>query len=112
MSEKVLLTKNVYNKQQFTRTVDINFETQQQTQDTQANLPSVSEFFNYYQQLFYDIPKFGETNSHQYLITTSQDYIGDTQVNPELEGLILEINSLRQTVLEQQQTIFELSKQQ
>ena len=110
MSEKVLLTKNVFNRQQFTRTVDVNFENQEQVQNTQNNIPSVAEFFNYYQQLFYDIPKFGESNSHQYLIITSQNYVGDTQISSEIEALTLEINSLRQRVLELQQTIFELSK--
>jgi len=110
MSEKVLLTKNVFNRQQFTRTVDVNFETQQQDQNAETTLPTVSEFFNYYQQLFYDIPKLGDTNSHQYLVNTSQNYIGDTQTNSEIEALIVEINSLRQTILEQQQTIFDLSK--
>lgn len=109
MAEKVNLVKQVYNRQQFTRTVDTKFSEDTQTQAQEQQLPTVDEFFTYYQELFYDIPKLGTTNSHEYLIKTSQEYVGDPQLNSELEALLQEINSLRQTVLNQQQTIQELS---
>lgn len=109
MAEKVNLTKNVFNKQQFTRTVNTQFSQPTSQEIQQQPVPTVGEFFNYYQELFYDIPKLGETNSHEYLIKTSQEYVGDPQLNSEIEALLQEINSLRQTVLEQQQIIQQLS---
>ena len=109
MAEKVNLVKQVYNRQQFTRTVDTKFSEDTQAQIQEQQLPTVDQFFTYYQELFYDIPKLGATNSHEYLIKTSQEYVGDPQLNSELEALLQEINSLRQTVLDQQQTIQELS---
>jgi len=109
MSEKISLSRNVFNKQQFKNTVNTEFSQLSTPESQQVILPTVDEFFNYYQGLFYDIPKEGVTNSHQYLINTSQAYVGDPQLNEEIEALLQEVNSLRQTVLEQQQTIFELS---
>jgi len=102
----VKLYKNVYNKDQFKSTVDSALPTD--PIPTQS-IPSVDEFFNNYNQLFFDIPKTGETNSHEYLIKTSQAYIGDQQTNEEIDALIQEINGLRETVLQQQETIFNLT---
>lgn len=102
----VKLYKNVYNKDQFKSTVDSTLPTD--PTPTQS-IPSVDEFFNNYSQLFFDIPKTGETNSHEYLIKTSQAYVGDQQSNEEIDALIQEINGLRETVLQQQETIFNLT---
>ena len=102
----VKLYKNVYNKDQFKSTVDSTLPTD--PIPTQS-IPSVDEFFNNYSELFFDIPKTGETNSHEYLIKTSQAYVGDQQTNEEIDALIQEINGLRETVLQQQETIFNLT---
>lgn len=102
----VKLYKNVYNKDQFKSTVDSALPTDP---TPTRSIPSVDEFFSNYSQLFFDIPKTGETNSHEYLIKTSQAYIGDQQTNEEIDALIQEINGLRETVLEQQETIFNLT---
>jgi hypothetical protein len=102
----VKLYKNVYDKDQFKSTVDSALPTD--PTPTQS-IPSVGEFFNSYSQLFFDIPKTGETNSHEYLIKTSQAYVGDQQTNEEIDALIQEINGLRETVLQQQETIFNLT---
>ena len=106
MSEKITLSKNVYSKTQFEKTVDTTFTQPDPTLPTaQATIISVAEFFNNYQTLFYQIPKLGETDSHEYLVKTSQAYIGGTQNDSELTALINEIDSLRLTIFEQQQTI-------
>lgn len=103
---KVTLYKNVYDKEQFKNTVDSSLPVDTTPIQT---LPSIEEFFNYYSLLFYSIPKLGATNSHEYLIKSSQDYIGNQQSNEEVDALIQEINGLRETVLEQQQLIFDLT---
>lgn len=105
MSEKISLSKNVFNKQQFKNTVT----TATDTPASLPSIPSVEEFFRYYQDLFYTIPKQGEVNSHTYLVQTSQQYVGDSTQNEEIEALIQEVNGLRETVLEQQQLIFNLT---
>jgi len=106
-----VLTKQLFEKKAFDATVDTTFiELTSSVQiNTSPSLPSISEFFDNYQALFYDIPKFGDTNSHQYLIFTSQEYIGsEVSGNEVINSLIAEITDLRQENLELQQ---ELSQQ-
>jgi hypothetical protein len=67
---------------------------------------SVAEFFQNYQQIFFLIPKLGEANSHEYLIKTSQEYIGSSGINEDtIQALINEITQLRQENLDLQQQI-------
>ena len=109
MAEKVNLVKQVYQRTAFTDTVDTQFDNQSNNEFTEQNqTPSVQEFFNYYDLLFYQIPKEGST-SHTTLIQRSQEYVGDQQTNEEIDALIQEINGLRETVLQQQETIFNLT---
>lgn len=64
---------------------------------------SVSDFFNYYDLLFYDIPVTGE-NSHSTLVERSQQYIGGGINDPEKQALVEEINNLRQQLIDLSQT--------
>jgi hypothetical protein len=107
MAEQIKLTKQVYDKNQYQKVIDTSFtQLVQPVSSTGSALPTVNQFFEYYNQLFFDIPKFGETNSHEYLIKTSQEYIGtSTLVNDELQALIDEITELRQENLELQQQL-------
>ena len=109
MAQPVTLQKQVYDKNQYQKVIDTSF-TQLvppvTASITASALPSVSEFFTYYNQLFFDIPKFGEINSHEYLIKTSTEYIGASSVvNDELQALIDEITELRQENLDLQQQL-------
>jgi hypothetical protein len=108
MAQQVKLTKQVYDKNQYQKVIDTSFTqlVQSITADTASVLPSVNQFFDFYNQLFFDIPKFGETNSHEYLIKTSTEYIGASSVvNDELQALIDEITELRQENLDLQQQL-------
>ena len=106
MAEQITPFKQVYNKSQYERVIDTSF-TQLVPQPTgSAPTITVSQFFQYYQDLFFDIPKFGDTNSHAYLIKTSQEYIGNTSSNDDLiQALITETNQLRAENLTLQQQI-------
>jgi len=52
--------------------------------------------------LFYDIPSYGATQSHEYLIKSSTDYIDFDQDNPLIEALQNEIANLRKDLLQAQ----------
>jgi len=109
--DNFVLTKQLFEKKAFDATVNTTFTelTSSVQVTTGSSLPSIDEFFDNYQALFYNIPKFGDTNSHQYLIFTSQEYIGsEVSGNEVINSLIEEINDLRQENLELQQ---ELSRQ-
>lgn len=114
MAEQIALIKPSFNKNSYEKVIDTSFsQLTQPPADVIANPPiSVQQFFTYYQQLFFTIPKFGEVNSHEYLIKTSTDYIGETaNENDDLiQSLLEEINQLRQENLDLQQNVLELTK--
>ena len=106
------LTKTVYEKTQYQKVIDTSFTQLVQPpalSPTASFLPSIDEFFSYYEELFFDIPKFGETNSHEYLVKTSEDYIGSSNIlNDEIQALIDEVTELRQENLDLQQRLIQL----
>ena len=107
--EIITLTNTVYNKNQYQKVIDTSFtQLVQPTPVSPLSIPSISvaEFFTNYQEIFYQIPKFGPTNSHEYLIKTSQAYIGQTQTeNDTMQALIDEITQLRQDNIDLQQQL-------
>ena len=107
MNQQIKLTKQVYDKNQYQKVIDTSFTQLVQPQiNITTVLPTIDQFFDYYNQLFFDIPKFGVTNSHEYLIKTSQEYIGASNVvNDEINALIEEITQLRQENLELNQQL-------
>ena len=113
--EKVnLLKENFSSKIQYQEVIDTSFtELTFPTPeiDNIVNVPSLDEFFQNYEQLFFEIPKFGETNSHEYLIKTSQAYIGSTVVNDEIVLLQQEITQLRRQLIEIQREPVQLISQ-
>jgi hypothetical protein len=114
MSNKIVLNKTVYNKDVYNKMIDTSFKQlgvktiQQQIDET----PTVDDFFQLYNELFYDIPESGETNSHEYLITKSSEYINFQQNLEEIEALQAEIASLRTELLEEQKKVIELQTKQ
>jgi hypothetical protein len=100
----ISLNRQVFDKQQFENTVDTSF-TQLNIPVTSSAIttpPTIEQFFDFYNQLFYQIPKFGDTNSHSYLVKTSGEYIDSTQNDDVIQALIDEINVLRQQNLDLQ----------
>lgn len=110
MSESVKFSKQVFDKNQYNKIIDTSFKqlgvkpTIEQIEET----PSIGEFFQMYNELFYDINEKGPTNSHEYLIKQSSEYINFEQSNEEIESLQEEIAQLRIELLEAQKQIIEL----
>lgn len=99
--KKVDLLKNVYNKVQYAKTIDTSFSELGVTsiaEDLETQ-PNVEEFFALYNELFYDIPPNGATNSHEFLVQQSGEYIGFERNLEEIEALQLEITQLRKDLL-------------
>ena len=104
--ERLDLRKEVFDKLQYIKTINTSFSelgVETLTEELQ-NQPTVAEFFGLYNSLFYDIPALGDTNSHQYLVKTSGDYINFDQINEEVEALQAEIAQLRSDLLQAQMT--------
>ena len=105
----ITLLKQTYNKNQYEKVIDTSFtQLVNVTSSLTSSLPTISvdQFFQYYQDLFYQIPKLGDINSHQYLVVTSGAYIGSTTPTDDtIQALIEEITQLRQENLDLQQQI-------
>ena len=111
MAENINLNKIVFNKKSYLRTIDTSFkELGVQTIQEQINeQPTVQEFFNLYNELFYNINELGPTNSHEFLIKTSSEYIGFEDENELINLLQAEIASLREQLLASQKQLTDLT---
>jgi hypothetical protein len=107
--EQINLNKIVYSKTQYERVIDTSFtQLIEPVSPVSPIIPSISvaEFFSNYQEIFFQIPRFGNINSHEYLIRTSQEYIGSSEIdNSTIQALIEEVTQLRQENLELQQQL-------
>ena len=111
MAKNINLNKEVFNKRAYLKTIDTSFkelgvQTIQEQIDAQ---PTVQEFFDMYNNLFYNINQLGPINSHEYLVKTSQEYIGAQENNELIELLQAEIASLREQLLESQKQMTNLT---
>jgi len=108
---QIPVQKTVFNKDAFSRVVDTQFS-QLLNQGAEPEAPSftVDDFFELYDQVFYQIPKEGDVNSHQFILQREADYLGVSISQDDVQALLNEITSLRQQVLEAQQTINDLTK--
>ena len=69
----------------------------------------ISNLLESYNELFYEIPKEGEINSHEYLIKQSTNYVGSQIITDDVQALLDEITSLREENLVLQQNIVDLT---
>lgn len=105
MSEKkVDLNKSVFSKQEYSKIINTDFSELGVTNITEdiQNTPTVDDFFILYDQLFYEIPERGDSNSHEFLVQTSGEYINFQENNEEIQALREEITQLRQSLLDSQ----------
>jgi hypothetical protein len=107
---QIPVQKTVFSKDSYSRVVDTQFS-QLITQEDETLSFSVDDFFELYDQLFYQIPRDGETNSHQFILQKEADYLGISISQEDVQALLDEITSLRQQVLDTQTIINDLTKQ-
>ena len=110
MSEEINFNKTVFSKSQYSKIINTSFselgvKTIQEQLDEQ---PNIEEFFSLYNELFYDIPELGKTNSHEFLIKQSSEYINFDENNEIIEELQKEISQLREDLLLSQKQLVEL----
>jgi hypothetical protein len=101
MGTNVQLVKEIYGLNTYNKAINTNFSEliQPEVEATGEETITVEKFFEYYDELFFNIPVSGSINSHTYLVERSQQYIGGSVLDAEKQALIEEINSLRQQIL-------------
>ena len=103
MSEEVKFETTVYDKNTFEKLVNTKFtqiDPAPSIQELQETEPSIVDFFQMYNDLFYQIPQKGEINSHTYLIEQSSEYVNFQPNNNQIEAIQNQISQLRQQLLE------------
>lgn len=97
MGKKIDLQKSKFDKNNYSKVIDNSFNelgVVTPLNEIEAQ-PTIEEFFETYNELFYQIPQRGEINSHEYLIKQSKEYINFEENLEEIEALRTEIFNLR-----------------
>jgi hypothetical protein len=102
------LNKTQYGKISYENVIDTSITQLQTPPPPKQNTVTVEEFFNYYQTLFFQIPKEGTINSHTFLVEQSGQYIGTNNITEDVQALLDEITALRQDLLAANQQLINL----
>lgn len=111
MSSQIPIEKQVFDKDQFGKVIDTEFS-QLLNQQTEIPTPTftLDDFFTLYDQLFYQIPKEGDANSHRFILQREADYLGVIIDQDDIQALLDEITALRQQVLDAQTALNEINQ--
>ena len=108
---QIPVQKTVFNKDTYGRVINTQFSQFLNQNAVEETLSfTIDDFFQLYDELFYQIEKEGDVNSHRYILQREADYLGVSISQDDIQALLNEITSLRQQVLESQTTINELTK--
>jgi hypothetical protein len=99
---QISIQKTVFNKESFNKVVNTQF-TQLGMQSAALPEFTIDDFFRLYEQVFYQIPKEGNSNSHQYILQKEADYLGIDLNTDNVQALLDEITVLRQELINLQQ---------
>ena len=107
---QIPIEKQVFDKESFGKVIDTQFHQLLKNVSEETPTFSLEDFFELYEQLFYQIPKEGDTNSHRYILQKEADYLGVIVNQDDIQALLEEITNLRQQVLDTQTALDEISK--
>ena len=107
---QIPVQKTVFNKDTYGRVVDTQFKQLISPSGEETLSFTVDDFFELYEQVFYQIPREGEVNSHQYILQKEAEYLGISLNQDDIQALLDEITSLRQQVLDTQTIVNDLTK--
>ena len=108
---QIPIEKQVFDKNTFSRVIDTQFHQLLNNQVAEDTLTfTLDDFFILYDQLFYQIPREGDSNSHRFILEKEAEYLGVIVNQDDIQALLDEITSLRQQVLDTQTTLSDLSK--
>lgn len=109
MSEVIKLDKQIFIKGDFEKVIDKNFK--QLGKLPVQNAFTLSDFFELYNNLFFEIPKEGTLNSHRFILIKTAEYLGaNIGEDIDIKVLLDEITSLRQELLDSNKILLDLNK--
>lgn len=104
MSRDIQIKKTVFSKDNFEKVIDRSFKTFAQPLPVEEER-TVEQFFTDYDNLYFEIPPEGETNSHQYLAQKSSELVDFDKNTDDIQPLLDEIAQLREQILSYQQQL-------
>jgi len=107
---QIPIEKQVFDKDAFGKVINTQFSYLLNNQAEETPTFTIDDFFQLYEDLFYQIPKEGDTNSHRYILEKEADYLGVIISQDDIQALLDEITTLRQQVLDSQTALDEISK--
>ena len=107
---QIPIEKQVFNKSTYPKVIDTQFS--QLISSVVEELPqfTIDDFFELYDQLFYQIPKEGDINSHRYILEREAEYLGVSLNQDDIQALLDEITLLRQQSLDNKSLINQITK--
>lgn len=111
MPQDIQVTKVVYDKTTYPKVIDTQFsQLINITGSLSAPVFTLDDFFQLYSDLFYQIPKTGDINSHTFILNKTASYLGvQLASDVNVQALLTEITSLQQQLLQSNQLINQLS---
>lgn len=109
MNKTSPIQRTVFGKVTYPKVIDTTFRELLPVNINNEQFQTVEYLFTLYDDLFYQIPPTGVTNSHEYLIKRSGEFVGIESRSSDVDALIEEINDLRRQLLDANQSIIELS---
>jgi hypothetical protein len=108
---QISLDKNVFNKKDFEKLVNTKFS---QLINDEVNIEdtfTLDDFFQLYNEIFLQIPKEGDVDSHRYILNKEAEYLGiNINEQTDIQILLDEITSLRNELLDANKTLLDLTK--
>lgn len=85
----------------YDKVIDTKFKTFTKNEQNLDDSITIEQLFKYYDNMFYQIPKDGSTNSHNYILNKTIEYLNVRLADDEMiQALLDEITNLKQVLLE------------
>jgi len=109
---RISFDKSVFNKDDFDKLINRNFNQLINNIDDQESASfTLDDFFQLYENLFIQIPKEGDINSHRYMMNRSAEYLGIRLADEtDIQALFNEITVLRNDLLASNKILAELNE--
>jgi hypothetical protein len=109
---RISFDKSVFNKDDFNKLINRNFNQLINNIDDQESASfTLDDFFQLYENLFIQIPKEGDINSHRYMMNRSAEYLGIRLADEtDIQALLNEITVLRNDLLASNKILAELNE--
>ena len=97
--KRITLQRQVFEKEKYLNTIDNSFKELKSEPDPNffdRDLAVLSDFWYLYEKFFYNIPKLGVIESHEYLSKTSGEFANSEFISEQVQSLLDEIVVLRE----------------